>query len=140
MGQLTNLVTDLDPILYGRLLAEKLPRKISSDEQYDHLADEVEKIDFKTDASPEERAYSELATDLLMRYDQEFYPLPALAPHDLLKHLMEVNGISQAGLGRLLGVARATASQIYHGRRGISKQVALKLSQRFRLNVAAFIS
>ncbi len=135
MGQLT----DLDPILYGQLLSVKLPRKISSDEQYDRLADEVEKIDFDSNACPEERAYSGLATDLLLRYDQEFYPVPVLAPLDLLRHLMESNHISQAELGRLPGVARATASQIYHGQRGISKQVAIKLSQRFKLSVAAFI-
>ena len=135
MGQLT----DLDPILYGQLLLVKLPRKISSDEQYDRFADEVEKIDFNSNASPEKRAYSELATDLLLRYDQEFYPLPVPAPLDLLKHLMESNNIFQAELGRLPGVARATASQIYHGRRGILKQVAINFSRRFKLSVAAFI-
>jgi len=91
-------------------------------------------------ASAEERARAELMAVALEDYDRRRHPEDFEGtPIGMLKHLMEANGMSQADLARMLGVARATVSQIVHEQRGISKQVALKLAERFRLDVRVFL-
>ncbi len=134
------MVLTIDEVQYGELLRRELPQKIESDEDYDRWAAQVEEIDMRGNASNEERALADLVGIALEDYDRRRYPEEfASSPLATLTHLMEENAMSQADLSRLLGVTRTTASQICGGKRGISKAVALKLAERFRLDVRAFL-
>ena len=135
------MVLSIDEARYGELLRRELPRKIESDEDYDRWAAEIEEIDMRGNPSNEERALADLLGIALEDYDRRRYPEEfASAPLATLTHLMEENSMSQADLARLLGVTRTTASQICGGKRGISKAVAFKLANRFRLDVRTFLS
>ncbi len=126
---------------YLALLSERPPQCISSGEDYDYWAEWIEKVDFNPAASDEERALADLMTVALVDYDEKNYPeLFAADPLGSLQFLMEANEMSQADLGRLLGVSRTTVSQICGGTRGISKANALKLAERFGLPVGVFIA
>jgi len=52
---------------------------------------------------------------------------------------MEQHSMSKAGLGRLLDVSRATASNIYSGKQGISNCSAAILAKHFKLSIDAFL-
>jgi HTH-type transcriptional regulator/antitoxin HigA len=126
---------------YLAVLARHLPRPIESDEDYDHWAEVLEAIDMSVSASEEERMLSALMKPMMEDYDRRQNPeLYALDPLGSLKFLLESNGMTQADLARLLGISRTTASQIYNGHRGISKASALKLADRFGLNVSVFLA
>ena len=124
---------------YLDLLQKHMPRPLESDEDYDYWAGVLESIDFSPDSTVEERALAELMRSASVDYDQKQNPeLYESDPLGSLKFLMEANEMSQADLGRLLGVSRTTASQICGGTRGISKANALNLAERFALPVGGF--
>jgi len=50
-------VSTLNPIEYGRLCGEIVPKAIETDEEFDRLVAEMEAIDFKENPTPEEEAY-----------------------------------------------------------------------------------
>ncbi|GEM_PF-826058 len=135
------MVSVIDEVRYGELLRARKPRKIESEEEFNHWATACEEIDMRETATPEERALSALMVVALVEYERNRYPDAFTSnPLRILKALMEENQMTQADLSRLLGVTRSTASQIFNGQRGISKQVAIKLSERFKMNAGAFLA
>lgn len=130
----------LDRVEYGRLLAERLPLKVESDADYDRLADEVEQITFDEAATPELRAYADLAAELLSAYDRR--------PHaagdepnavDVLELLLEGRGLRQADLVPVVG-SSAYVSQIMSGKRGVSRAMARKLGEYFDVDASSFFT
>lgn len=130
----------IDEVLYGRLLAERLPRKIHSDAEYDSLADELERITFSSKASAEESAYAELLTDLLGAYDREnaIAGGKSATGADVLQLLMESQGLKQVDLVSVIG-SSAYVSQILSGKRGISKAMAQRLGEFFSVDASVFL-
>lgn len=64
--------------------------------------------------------------------------LKRLEPIELLKHLMDENDMNTTDLGYVLG-SRGLASEVLNGKRGLSKMLIGKLSQRFGLDPALFL-
>ena len=60
------------------------------------------------------------------------------SPLEVLKHLLDENGMNASDLGRLLG-NRALGSAILRGERGLSKAHVSKLSKRFNVNANLFL-
>ena len=60
------------------------------------------------------------------------------APDAILRFLADSNELSQANLARLLGVSTAYSSQLYHGQRAISRNIALQLAERFAVKPELF--
>lgn len=130
----------LDRVEYGRLLAERLPHKVASDADYDLLADEVEQITFDEAATPELRAYADLATELLAAYDRrpkDTLDEPSTA--DVLELLLEGRGLRQADLVPVVG-SSAYVSQLLSGKRGISRAMAKKLGAFFDVDASVFFA
>ena len=75
---------------------------------------------------------------LCQEYEDRTVPPPAAAPVELLKFLMDQNGLRPTDLVDVFGT-RAVASQVLSGKREISKTHARHLADRFRLSVEAFI-
>ena len=130
----------LDKVEYGRLLAERLPHKVESDADYDLLADEVEQITFDEAATPELRAYADLATELLAAYDRRPKDTPD-EPNaaDVLELLLEGRGLRQVDLVPIVG-SSAYVSQILRGKRGISRTMAKKLGEFFEVDSSLFFA
>jgi HTH-type transcriptional regulator/antitoxin HigA len=64
---------------------------------------------------------------------------PEVAPHEMLAHYMEQQGVSQYQLAGDLGVSQGNLSNILAGKRNISKALAKKLAERFNVSVEMFI-
>ena len=76
--------------------------------------------------------------DLVTAYEAREVPLPGAEPRDVLRLLMETNGLTQAELGIELG-GQSVVSAILNGRRVINARQARALAQRFGVSPAAFI-
>ena len=132
-------LTAMNPVRYGKLLARTLPRVIQTDEQFDRIVALLEELDFsKRRLTPEGEALTELLSRLIEDYDDRRHPLPKVAPHKLLQHLMEQRNLRQRDLIPLLG-ASSVVSDVVHGKRSISKAQAKKLAVFFRVPVELFI-
>jgi HTH-type transcriptional regulator/antitoxin HigA len=128
----------LDAARYGKLCAECVPKVIESDEEFDRMAEHLERLTFKKDASAEENALASLLEKLVVDYDDKHYPLPDVDPHRMVRFLMEQRGLRQADLVPVFG-SRAQVSDLVNGKRGISKAQIKKLAGYFGVSAALFL-
>jgi HTH-type transcriptional regulator/antitoxin HigA len=131
----------LDEKKYGRLLGKHRPRIIQTDEEFDRLAAELEELDAieeRRELQAEERELQALLAHLCTEYEDRTVDPPASTPLEVLKFLMEQNGLRPVDLTEVFG-SRAVTSQVLSGKREISKAHARRLAERFRLSVEAFI-
>jgi HTH-type transcriptional regulator / antitoxin HigA len=129
----------LDPVAYGKLLAEELPQPIQNEREFDRMVARLEELDFaKQKQTPEEKALREILAALVEVYDEEHHRVPEQPPHEMVKHLMEQRGLKQADLVPVLG-SRAQVSDLVNGKRGISKAQVKMLAEYFGVSPELFI-
>jgi HTH-type transcriptional regulator/antitoxin HigA len=128
----------LDRNNYSQLLAESLPQAIDSEAEYDRALTIAERLTFKKDRTEAEIKFLKLVVVLIEDYEAEHYPMNDVAPHELLQHLMESNGIRQADLAGLIG-SRGVVSEVVNGKRAISKSQAKALGKFFSVYPGLFI-
>ncbi|MBM3739177.1 MAG: transcriptional regulator [Acidobacteria bacterium] len=131
----------LDERKYGRLLGRHRPRIVRSDEEFDRLAAELERLDGveeQRELDPEERELQALLAHLCTEYEDRTVEPPSSTPLEVLQFLMEQNQLRPADMIGVFG-SRSVASLVLSGKRGISKEHARRLAARFRLSVEAFI-
>jgi len=131
-------VSTLNPIEYGRLCGEIVPKAIETDEEFDRLVAEMEAIDFKENPTPEEEALSATLAVLIQDYDDKHYPLPKTTPDQTIRYLMERRDLKQADLLPIFG-SRSVASDVINGKREPSKRHIRKLAEFFRMPADLFL-
>ena len=136
------MTANVDEKKYGLLLMEVLPSAISSEEELERMTEQVDRLMTKgikqNGLSPEEERLLELLSVLIENYEDEHYPMPELAPNEVLKYLMEENGLKQSDLLHIFG-SSGIASEVVNGKRAISKAQAKKLAEHFKVSVELFI-
>jgi HTH-type transcriptional regulator/antitoxin HigA len=123
---------------YRQLLGRTLPHVIHTDEECDRLTKELERLDERVNLSPEETELAELLTVLIHEYEERRYPIQKASPQHTLQHLMQARNLTQKDLWKIFG-SKGIASEVFHGKRSISKAQAKKLAEFFHVNVELFI-
>lgn len=129
---------DLNEKTYGQLLRRTLPHVIRTEEAHDRLANELLRLDEREDPSVEERELAELLTVLIDNYEERRYPIRKAEPRQTLRHLMEARGLKQKDLWKVFG-SKGITSEVFHGKRAVSKAQAKRLATFFRVNADLFI-
>lgn len=133
-------VLEVDPKVYGRLLARKRPAPIRTEADNELAIAEMEALDRRFDSlSPEEREYFDLLTVLVEAFEDEHYSLNTSTPHTRLRSLMEEHGLRQRDLLDVFG-SSGVASEVVNGKRSISKVQARKLATRFHVPADLFLA
>jgi HTH-type transcriptional regulator / antitoxin HigA len=135
---MSTLTTDLNEKAYGQLLRRALPHVIRTDEECERLTSELLRLDEIDDPSPEEKELAELLTVLIDSYEERRYPIRKSSPRQTLHHLMEARNLTQKDLWKLFG-SKGIASEVFHGKRSISKTHAKKLARFFHVSAELFI-
>jgi len=131
-------VKALDPVKYGELCADVLPKVIRNDREFDRMVEKLEELTFKKNATREEEELAELLEKLIEAYDDEHYSFPPSPPHEMVQFIMEQRGLRQADLVPVIG-SRAQVSALVNGKRGISKAQAKKLAEYFHTSADLFL-
>jgi HTH-type transcriptional regulator/antitoxin HigA len=125
---------------YQSLLVEFEPRPIHSHSAYKRALRRVERLMKKPALTSAERDIVEAMSIFIEQFESVDYPTPTVLPHNLLAHLIEAKGVSQAEVSRVTGIARSNLSAILSGHRQISKAAAVKLGAYFGVSPALFLS
>lgn len=88
--------------------------------------------------SPKKTSLLEMMSILVVRYEQERYPLEPSKPSEVIQFLMEQRRLQQRDLVTVLG-SKSHLSEILGGKREPSKEQAKKLAAFFRVSPALFI-
>jgi len=126
--------------IYGELLLDALPRPIQREAENERALAIVDRLISKGEdnLTPEETTLLELLAQLIERFEEKTYPIPEAPGYRVLQTLMENHGVKQADLLPIFG-SRGIASEVYNGKRGISKAQAKKLGEFFSISPAVFI-
>jgi HTH-type transcriptional regulator/antitoxin HigA len=113
---------------------------IETDRDLDRMIQEVGKLMQKGEdrLSPEEGRLLETMAILIEQHEEKRYPLKPGAPQRMLKHLMEARGLRPKDLWGILG-SKGVASEVIHGKRGISKAQAKALGAFFHVSPEVFL-
>jgi HTH-type transcriptional regulator / antitoxin HigA len=102
------------------------------------LLDEVLELQASRSDVPGTDRFVEYLTDWVEAYEATQQPIPDVSPIDLLRHLMEANGLKQSDLAEEFG-GQPVVSAVLRGKRQINVRQAFALGKRFGLAAAAFI-
>ena len=122
---------------YAELLGEALPHVIHTEVENARCMELLEGLLRKKSRSREEKRLAELLTLLIEEFEEKAYPIPPAGPVDVLRHLMDANGLRQVDLLDVFGTA-SVVSEVLKGKRELSKAHIAKLSERFRISPALF--
>ena len=135
---MSTTTTDLNEKTYAQLLGRTLPHVIRTDEDLDRLTHELLRLDDLKNPSPEEKELAELLTVLIDEYEERRYPIQKASPRQTLQHLIEARQLTQKDLWKVFG-SKGITSEVFHGKRSISKAQARKLAEFFHVSVELFI-
>jgi len=135
---MSTTTVDFDERTYGQLLRRALPHVIRTDAEHARLTDELMRLDERENLTPEEHELAELLTVLVDDYEGRRYPIRKASPQQTLQHLMEARNLTQKDLWKIFG-SKGITSEVFHGKRSISKTQAKKLAAYFHVSVELFI-
>jgi HTH-type transcriptional regulator/antitoxin HigA len=135
---MSTMTIELDEKTYRELLGRTLPHVIHTDEECERLTKELMRLDEREGLSAEEKELAELLTVLIDEYEQRRYPIRKASPQQTLQHLMEARNLTQKDLWKTFG-SKGITSEVFHGKRAISKAQAKKLAEFFHVSAELFI-
>jgi HTH-type transcriptional regulator/antitoxin HigA len=138
MERMSTITAELDERTYVQLLERTLPHVIHTDEELERFTNELMRLDALDAASREEKEVAELLTLLIDEYEERRHPIRKATPQQTLQHLMEARELTQKDLWKTFG-SKGITSEVFHGKRSISKAQAKKLARFFRVGVELFI-
>ena len=109
----------------------------------EHLAaaqDVMDRLLAKGDIDDGEEMYLDALSDLVGAYEDEHYPIAPASDDDMLYHLMEAKGTTQAELSRGTKIAKSTISEVLAGKKQFSRQMIHRFAEYFKVDVSILTS
>ena len=136
-----NVTPTIDRSSYDCLLSHYRPLPIRSEEDNEAALRIVEQLSHRDDLTPAEEDLLELLTQLIEHFEEQHYSFPknmTAGPLDFLLELAQSNGLKQADFVGVIG-SRGVVSEVFNGKRGISKSMARALGDRFKIDPGVFL-
>src|SRR5215470_4253193 len=113
------------------------PMPITSERQHEQYLSVLDKLAGKDNPTSEEEKYAEVLMTLIEAYEEEHHSIPDASPVEVLRTLMDANGLRQKDLVAVFG-SESIVSEVLHKKRDLNKTHIEKLSKRFHISPAAF--
>ncbi len=111
---------------------------ITSEKQYEKYCDTLHNLVFSEKKTKEIKEEIDLLTLLIESYDSKKRNWDTLNPVDLLRSLMQEQGVNSTTLAKTLEVNKSYISEILNYKKGISKELVRKLAAHFKVKQEAF--
>jgi HTH-type transcriptional regulator/antitoxin HigA len=108
---------------------------IRSDEHLEAAQEMSDELLAKGELDEGEQLYLDGLSDLVADYEDEHHAIEPASDADMLRHLMEARGVTQAQLHRDTGIAKSTISEMLAGRKAFTRQIIRKLADFFHVDV-----
>ena len=116
---------------------------LASIKSEEHLAAAQEVMDrllAKGELEDGEEMYLDALSDLVGAYEDEHYAIGPASDADMLRHLMEAKGTTQAELSRDTKIAKSTISEVLAGKKPFSRQMIRRFAGYFQVDVTVLAS
>ena len=129
----------INPETYGKLLRQYLPKVITNEAENERALNIAETLSNKSDLTPEEEQLLDLLVTLIENFESQQYTFDNNStPLSRLIFIVEANNLKQIDLLDIFG-SKGIASEVFNGKRQISKTHAIKLGERFNVDAALFL-
>ena len=115
------------------------PTPITSERQHEEYLSVLAKLARKDAPTKAEQKYAEVLMTLIEAYEEENHSIPDASPVEVLRALMEANGLRQKDLASLFG-SESIVSEVLHKKCDLSRNHIEKLSKRFGISPAVFFA
>jgi HTH-type transcriptional regulator / antitoxin HigA len=122
----------------AEMIERGAPRLIHNEEELERYTSVLFWLTEKENPTPAELEAIELLGVLIEKYEQEHYPIQAADPTDVVRFLLDHNGLQQRDLVPIFG-SEAAVSMFMRGRRQLTLHQARGLSERFHVGPQAFM-
>ncbi len=125
---------------YGTLLQREKPEVVHNDEVYRHYLDLLASYLGRNDLREAEEKLVELVSQIIHTYELQRFPRgEKVKGVDVLRYLMEVQGLKQKNLVPDVFETESVASDILNGNREFTLRHVRRLAERFHLSADVFI-
>ncbi|VXD24350.1 conserved hypothetical protein [Planktothrix serta PCC 8927] len=122
---------------YIKLLTSFPPRPITSEEELELTQTRIDQLLDQGKLSQDEKDYLNVLGALVYEYEQQQEPIPDIYGVELLKSLIEDNGLRQKDLVSIFKT-ESIVSDILNGKRELTKRHIEELAQFFHVSPAVF--
>ncbi len=124
---------------YLELIYEFPLRPIKTKAEHEQAMELYSRYAGRGDLSAGQNDYFDALTHFIEEYERRTSKMAQLkmSPIEVLKHLMEENTMSTTDLGYVVG-SRGLASELLNEKRGFSRAIVQKLSQKFSVSAELF--
>ena len=129
-----------EPDYYLELVQAFPLRHIRSDSELDEAIGFIDTLIQRGKLRPEEQAYFDVLTDIVEKYEAKHHPMPQVSDADLLRYLIEAQGITQACLAKAIKVSDSIVSDILRGKRELTRKQVILVSSYFKISPSTFIN
>ncbi len=123
----------------AKMIERGAPHVIESDEQLAAYTKALFQLTAEARPTRAQVKAIELLTLLIERYEEEKYSIPKASPADVLRFLIDRQGLRQRDLARDLG-GESVVSEVLSGKRKLNAAHIEQLSRRFRVSPAVFFA
>jgi HTH-type transcriptional regulator/antitoxin HigA len=128
------------PKTYEGLCRLLLPRPIHDNVELDNATELIDAM-AGHNLNAEQEDYLDLLSGLVADYEESISPLRTkkLSPVEVLKYLLQENGLNASQLAALLGVDRSLGAKIVRGERKLTAEHISRLTKRFAVRAELFL-
>jgi HTH-type transcriptional regulator/antitoxin HigA len=83
-----------------------------------------------------EEMYLDALSDLVGAYEDEHHVIKPASDADMLRHLIEAKGVTQAALSLATGLPKSSLSEVLAGKKPFSRQMIRTLARYFKVDVS----
>ena len=126
---------------YANLVHDDPPKVIRTDEENARWLDKLSELNSRWDRlNAAEKDFYDTLIVLIEDYERRAYPVADSPPIEVLKELLEANGLKQKDLVGDVFESASVVSEILSGKRSFTLDHIKRLSSRFNVPVSVFIS
>ncbi|HLW67689.1 MAG TPA: helix-turn-helix domain-containing protein [Gemmataceae bacterium] len=100
----------------------------------------IDRLLDRDELTPPEQDYLDVLGDLVEAYESEAVPIPPVGDADLLRFLIEQNGVTQAQVANGARIAESTISEVLAGKRKLNRFQIARLAHYFHIEAGTFLS
>jgi HTH-type transcriptional regulator / antitoxin HigA len=82
-----------------------------------------------------EELYLDALSDLVSAYEDVHHSIDRASDADMLRHLIESKGVTQADVSRETGIPKSSISEVLAGKKPFARQMIRKLADYFHVDV-----
>ena len=115
------------------------PAPITSERQHEEYLAVLDRLASKENPTRDEEKYAGVLMTLIEAYEEEHHSIPDAGPVEILRTLMDANGLRQKDLVPIFA-SESIVSEVLRKKRALNKTHIQKLSKRFHVSPAVFFS